>query len=358
MSADTRYFNSSRLMSASGKNKTNGVTRLDKKRTQAEKKNKMRQETVVIPQPQLLPNGGKPDFGHSSSRRKQKSSSGRHVSSSDSESRKRGEESNTQQVTEDLKQLFLKPEEASSKGKTKGSGEKSRKANQGRPATSPSSSENRASPTVARPAGFQSPDLHTAPICSPHQGPNPVGSPVFVGPGLYPPPSPSSAPQKTYQGVFGHTYGNYSLASPVPGPHFMAPQAPLMNPLYPQLPLPQLPIMYKALDIQQQQLQQQQQQQQQQQVMPGHPAQNYQQYHLQQPQQFNLPNLAIPYSLPVSASYCNDPPVTAVKPLEQGKPRKKTKEKNNATSTCFAGASFASSDPKVTNLPKPSFTKA
>ncbi|QLL33042.1 hypothetical protein HG536_0D05630 [Torulaspora globosa] len=346
MSTDTRYFNSSRLMSASGKNKTNGVTRLDKKRTQAEKKNKMRQETVVIPQPQLLPNGGKPDFGHSSSRRKQRSSSsGRHVSSSDPEARKSGEkQANTQQVTEDLKQLFLKPEDGSSKGKTKGSGEKSRKAKQGRPATSPSSSENRS-------VGFQSPDLHTAPIRSPLQGHNPVSSPVFVGPGLYPPPSPSSAPQKTYQGFLGHAYGNYSLASPAPGPHFMAPQAPLMNPLYPQLPLTQLPVMYKALDIQQQQ----------QQVMSGYPPQNYHHYqsqHPQHPQQFNLSNLGIPYSLPVSASYCNGSPVTAVKPLEQEKPRKKTKDKTNATNTCFAGASFASSDPKVTNLPKPSFTKA
>ncbi|QLQ80067.1 hypothetical protein HG537_0D00670 [Torulaspora globosa] len=347
MSTDTRYFNSSRLMTASSKNKTNGVTRLDKKRSQAEKKNKMRQETVVIPQPQLLPNGGKPDFGHSSSRRKQRNSSaGRHVSLPDSE-RKNGErELNTQQVTEDLKQLFLKPEDANLKGKTKGSGEKSRKAKQGRPATSPSSSENRANPSGT---GFQSPDLHTASICSPHQGHNPLGSPVFVGPGLYPPPSPSSAPQ----GLFGHTYGNYSVASPASGPHFMTPQAPLMNPLYPQLPLPQLPVMYKALDIQQQQLQQQQQQQQQ--VISD---QSYQHYHLQQQQQFNLPNMAVPYSLPLTASYCNGPPVTAVKPLEQEKPRKKNKDKTNGTSTCFAGASFASSDPKVTNLPKPSFTKA
>lgn len=364
MSTDTMYFNSSRLMSASSKNKTNSITRLDKKRTQAERKNKVRQETIdpSIPQPQVLPNGEKPDFGNSGSRRKQRqNSSNKRDSSSQYSSKLRNEDNDADKVAQSLKELFLQPEERiGAKNERKEKKEGSKRINStkmknpsldGKARTSSSSSSS--SFSVSSP-GKHSSASSTPPMyagsppaqvnnLSPNQYPNPVSSPLFMRPGLYPTQPPSSAPQQQLQhlGHVGYPYGNYSLTSPTVTPQFMKPQAPLINPIYPQVPLNQLPLMYKALDIQQQQQHQQYQQQQHQ--------QQYQQY--QQPQQ----QFQYQPTRPLSAAY---PPSVAPKsaePVTNVKRKKQSKSEGKRSSKSFAGASFASKDPKVHKLPKPSF---
>ncbi|SCV04628.1 LAME_0H19944g1_1 [Lachancea meyersii CBS 8951] len=69
MSTDTMYMNSSRRLPAAGRNKTSQLQKPEKKTTRNHRKNKTRQEgnpsddTVPLPQPQALPNGEKPNFG-------------------------------------------------------------------------------------------------------------------------------------------------------------------------------------------------------------------------------------------------------------------------------------------------------
>ncbi|CCE92185.1 Edc1p TDEL_0D06010 [Torulaspora delbrueckii] len=351
MSSDTKYFNSSRLMSASGKNKTNNIPRLDKKRAQADKKNKVRQETSDIPQMQTLPNGGKPDFGHSSSRRKKRQGSAEKRSSSAGS--KQNNQGETDKLTRDLKQLFIKPEDVKT---TKDLDNVKNGPKLGANASRSSSGSSNHS------SAQQPPHTSGAPVAvapDNYQNQNSVSSPLLMHPGLFPaPPLPSSAPQQPQMAPFGYPYGNYSLTSAV-APQFMTPQAPLVNPMYPQPPLAQLPLMYKALDIQQQQQHQQYQQSHQSnnQIQPQQFSQFQQPPHQPSPQFHHIPQ-TLPYLVPPMSSYPKSSESTAVKPLSIPEKPKTNYNQRNKTSTTFAGASFASSDPKVHKLPKPSFTKA
>lgn len=360
-------------MSASSKNKTNSITRLDKKRTQAERKTKVRQETIdpSIPQPQVLPNGEKPNFGNSGSRRKQRQNS----SNKQDSSKSRIEDNDADKVAQNLKQLFLQPEKHigtkdESKDKKEGSkgiNSTKKSSSEGKATTSPSSSSS--SFSVSSP-GKHSSAPSTPPICvgsppvqvnnlSSNQYPNPISSPLFMRPGLYPTPPPSSAPQHQPQhlGHVGYPYGNYSLTSPTVTPQFMKPQAPLMNPIYPQVPINQLPLMYKALDIQQQQQHQQYQQQhpQHQQYQQQHPQ--YQQQHHQQYQQHLQPQQQCQSypTRPLSAVNPTSIVPKSVEHVTNVERKKQSKNEGKRSSTSFAGASFASKDPKVHKLPKPSF---
>lgn len=379
MSTDTMYFNSSRLMSASSKNKTNSITRLDKKRTQAERKNKVRQETIdpSIPQPQVLPNGEKPDFGNSGSRRKQRqnsSTSNKQDSSSQYSSKLRNEDNDADQVAQSLKELFLQPEKRSgTKNERKEKKEGPKRINSTKTKNSSldakartSSSSSSSSFSVSSP-GKHSSASSTPPMyagsppaqvnnVSSNQYPNPVSSPLFMRPGLYPTQPPSSAPQHQPQhlGHVGYPYGNYSLTSPTVTPQFMKPQAPLINPMYPQVPLNQLPLMYQALDIQQQQQHQQYQHHQQQ---LQHQQYQQQQQHHQQYQQYQQPQQQFQYqpTRPLSAAYPASVVPKSAEPVTNVERKKQSKSEGKRSSKSFAGASFASKDPKVHKLPKPSF---
>ncbi|AHY79172.1 AQG_2a_G0018380.mRNA.1.CDS.1 [Saccharomyces cerevisiae] len=70
MSTDTMYFNSSRLLPSAGRNKTNNLikqkTRNNRARGNAAKNANNNNYITDIPPPQTLPNGQKPNFGHSS----------------------------------------------------------------------------------------------------------------------------------------------------------------------------------------------------------------------------------------------------------------------------------------------------
>lgn len=350
MSSDTKYFNSSRLMSASGKNKTSNIARLDKKRVQAEKKHKVRQEISDIPQTQTLPNGGKPDFGHSSSRRKKKH--GHSEKRSSSSGSKPNESGETDRLTKDLKELFIKPQNDQTRvGEIDyiKNDNKARETNLGSRSSSGTSSQT-LSPSMSANSPPKAPFMGGGPL-----GPMPENhlnsalgaSPLMMHPGLYPVPHPSTPQQQPHFAAFGYPYGNYSLSTGV-APQFMNPQTPLVNPMYPQPPLSQLPMMYKALDIQQQQQQ--------------HPQQNNNQYQHQQvhhiPQSQQQLSQSLPYLVPPMSSYPKSSETTAVKPLSRPDKPKTNYNHRNKTSTTFAGASFASSDPNVHKLPKPSFTKA
>lgn len=359
-------------MPASSKNKNNSVARLDKKSIQAAKKNKVRQETmdVSLPDPQILPNGEKPNFGNSKSRRKARDGlAPNRKSKNATKSKVAADETDAAEVTQHLKDMYLKSGEP--KPKPKNSRKRQEKRNSS--TTSVSSGADSSSADCARcdetsretPVSTLSaksvpqPTKQTSPpMTSPTQYSNSsVVSPLLMNPGLNaginvgiisarPPSSPVSQTQFQQQqqmqqpqqpGFAGYPYGNYSFASPFNAPQFMAPQTPLMNPMYPQPSLHQLPVMYRALDIQQHQMEQNYLQQAQ-----NHPYQSLPQNHQ--------------YPRPVSAPLGLD---KVPKVLESSAITGRSKPYENqphGSSKTFAGASFASKDPKVHKLPKPSFT--
>lgn len=373
MSTDTMYFNSSRLMSASSKNKTNSVPRLDKKRIQSERKNKVRQETIDIslPEPQVLPNGEKPDFGNSKSGRKQRqdSYSARKQKNTTTGSNKCVQEDksdHTAKVTQDLKDLFLKGEgerprtcnKKRNEKKQNGLGKTPQEAVRDvcKAKADPASNLVRpVSTPVSDSFSHSKHDISSSAI-SPTKFPdNPSLSPSFINQNSYPIlPSSSPVVQPQYQqnhhlhqqpmGFAGYPYGNYALTPPPNTPQFMAPQAPLMNPMYPQPPLNQLPMMYRALDIQQRQMEQQ---------YNLHQMQNHQ---YQPPPPLPPPvQQQKPYSRPLSAPYGMIEVPKLTEPTAVIGRSKPLENRTTGTSTSFAGASFASKDPKVHKLPKPSF---
>lgn len=67
------YFNSSRLLPSAGRNKTNNLikqkTRNNRARGNAAKNANNNNYITDIPPPQTLPNGQKPNFGHSSNKK-------------------------------------------------------------------------------------------------------------------------------------------------------------------------------------------------------------------------------------------------------------------------------------------------
>ncbi|CAI4061476.1 hypothetical protein SKDZ_07G0460 [Saccharomyces kudriavzevii ZP591] len=73
MSTDTMYFNSSRLLPSAGKNKTNNLIKQKPRNNRASgntaKNISNNTSTTDIPPPQTLPNGEKPNFGHSSNKK-------------------------------------------------------------------------------------------------------------------------------------------------------------------------------------------------------------------------------------------------------------------------------------------------
>ncbi|CAI4061823.1 hypothetical protein N7582_001973 [Saccharomyces uvarum] len=73
MSTDTMYFNSSRLLPSAGKNKTNNLIKHKPRKSRASentaKNINNNSFSTDIPPPQTLPNGEKPDFGHSSTKK-------------------------------------------------------------------------------------------------------------------------------------------------------------------------------------------------------------------------------------------------------------------------------------------------
>ncbi|CDF89771.1 ZYBA0S05-01332g1_1 [Zygosaccharomyces bailii CLIB 213] len=317
MSTDTMYLDRSRVLTAAGKNRTNNVARLDKKRIQAEKRNKSRQQTgSSIPKTQVLPNGAKPDFGNSGSSRRSK--------------KKGREENEAKDVTKSLKGLHLKD----------GMNQRTRQKN-GRNEARPNSASSSDSSSIT--VSSTPPTGHTSPITElvklPGQQAVPLMRPVSplgaVQPGIHympqiqpPCPFPQGLPvpplgaaigaplqvqsvglqplplQPTCFGAPGFPYANYAAGSSHPGPYFMNPQAPLVNPMYPQMPLP---------------------------VM-------------QSQTEHRAPVQAL------SHSQVAQPEVKTPRTSSRPTSSKKTKK-----STSFAGASFATKDPVINKLPKPSF---
>lgn len=322
MSTDTMYLDRSRMLTAPGKNRTNNVARLDKKRIQADKRCQSRQQAGTnIPKTQVLPNGAKPDFGNSGSSRRSK--------------KKDKEQNETKEATRSLRGRYLqdglqgqrnhtgkaRSDSMSSSGSTSNSNPMSLTPPTG--FASPISEAAKSPCQTAVPAmhpmssmGFVQPGIHSIPQGQPLQAmpqvlplPPPGVSPG-VSPGIplgLPLGAPLHAPPAglpLHPNGFGtpaFPYGSYAVGSSHPGPYFMNPQTPLVNPMYPQMPLPTM----------------------------------------QAPQETHMHLQS-----------------QTVEHTQIEKPRtasRATSAKKTQKSTSFAGASFATKDPMINKLPKPSF---
>ena len=124
------YFNSSRLLPSAGKNKTNNLIKQKTRNSRARGNaaNSMNDNSYItdIPPPQTLPNGEKPNFGHSSNKRlsfhQKKHSSPSSTSSTTSlgkknrqhnkETPRQGNKDETRLPSQNLKNLLLNQKKA------------------------------------------------------------------------------------------------------------------------------------------------------------------------------------------------------------------------------------------------------
>lgn len=318
-------MNSPHLLGASAKHtsRTNHMTKLDKKRTQhnekGSSKSKNGQIAISIPKTQVLPNGEKPDFGNSNPSRRSKNPT-----------QKKGGAKEQKDVTRGLRNLRL-PDE-----KTKSSRQQQQKERECRSAksqgTKPRSNSDTSSgldssitPTSSTPPTVPASPLEKPAVAVPPVAPLaasgvvPIPSPLTGLPNLMPnsvaqaplPPLAGVQPlpmQPPFFGGSGYPYGNYAVG-PMP---LMTPQAPspVANQMYPQMPVPimQMPIPQVNADMKAQTTMMQ-----------------------------TTTKTAKPATADISS--CSD-----------------SRRSTNTKPATFAGASFASKDPVINKLPKPSFT--
>lgn len=354
MSTDTMYFNSSRRLQAAGKNKTSQLQKPEKKQSRNKKKSQMRQDapaSETLPKPQTLPNGERPDFGNSSKKNKGM--------------KNYGNSGNTKKSGADV---AAQPKKNGTRGGVAGhvdpySG----------PTTPATSSVERSAVRQLTPQSM----VNASPGASPAVSPLPIASaapmtisPLPHQPGLYQQQhqqhqfqqnvfhnhqllnhqlSNVHQPQYPPQGYpMGLQQPNYALSSGGM-PYFTSPQAPLMGlppqqvPQYFGMPHPPPPMT----------------------IMPGHfphtppvlnttpPAQKY---------QGASPSVSAP-----PTAECSGPATTvpeeprslstdSASTTFSGNKRssKKSRAAAKLSSGGYAGASFATSLPSITNLPKPS----
>ncbi|KAM3160400.1 EDC1-like protein [Lachancea thermotolerans] len=355
MSTDTMYLNSSRRLPAAGKNKSSQLQKPEKKQTRSTRKNRTRQEASaaeVLPKPQTLPNGEKPDFGNSSK-----------------------------------KQYGRKNHESSSAPRPYEARESAQKKNRSKD-SSPSHVDTTPakSPSVLERSAVRQLTPQSVANASPVVSPLPLSmvapltiSPLPHQPGLYQQQHQQNQFQQNQyqqhqQFNAGYPYHHPQFSSlPLPAgahqpnyalstgamPYFTSPQAPLMGlpaqqaPPFFGMPHPPPPVT----------------------IMPGHfphtpPSLN----NVPPPQMFQ--QTFSPASAPTSISSSTEcsGPVTALpeEPRSSSatsnstssstgasgskKPSKKTRTSGKLGRGGYAGASFATSLPSITNLPKPSFT--
>lgn len=383
MSSDTMYFNSSRVLSVP--NKVNTPKKFDKKELQTQRKNKTRQEQSDqgIPEQQNMPNGQKPNFGNSNTRKNKNQMRGSphkeatsNLENASSSNIINGIE-NTELLTKTLKDMLLS--DVNSLGNNNmnfyNNNVEQIQRNGSKSITSPIPSQFISSPITT--PGMN--HLPLANIGSPAQVMLPLQqatnlSPMMIHPGLPPmpmmqgqmpmmyPPNQQMHPhqqmqmhphmpqyqQMQHQQMLPPAYGNYTLSTPLL-PQYMSPLSP-MNASINAPMQQQIPQTNDLLQNQQQQKQQYHQQQHHQQ----------QQYHQQQQQQHHQHQIG----LQKETTSLQKPLVTI--PADRvtnnignpGKNNKSKKYKNRGSSdnNSFAGASFTTNIPKLQNLPKPSFT--
>lgn len=315
MSTDTMYFNSSRLKQSAGKNKTNYLQKPDKRRHGSNKKNKVRQEgatgnDVPLPMPQALPNGEKPDFGNSSKKGNKNQGDRRPAS--------KKTDRDADKLSHDLQEMLSVTDTNRKKEVLPSKGE---------------SSVSNGSPQLLTPQSMPtsgvSPGVSPLPIFCP---PPLSVSPLPLHPGLYQHPYQQHAqqlhPQQSFNGpIPGYPYSgpqppNYALSS---GglPNFTTPQAALMNPM--QHPMNYFPV--------------------------PHPAMATQVPHAQ-PYNYNLPQN---HQIPSQGRTAPSSSGSSSSSKRSGSASKKQSNRKSSGSGGYAGASFATSVPEITNLPKPSF---
>ncbi|CAR31053.1 hypothetical protein ZYGR_0P03590 [Zygosaccharomyces rouxii] len=326
MSTDAMYMNSPHVLRASGKhtNRTSHVTKLDKQRIQqndkGSNKSKNGQVAISVPKTQVLPNGEKPDFGNSNSTRKSKNGT-----------QKKGGAKEQKDVTKGLRSLRL-PDEKTKSSRQQQQKEKetqSTKSQSSRPRSNSNASAGLNSSST--PISSTPPTVPTSPLEKPAAAiPNvtplmapgaiPVPPPLTGLPNLMPnsiphplPPPPTGVQPLPMQpplfGGPGYPYGNYAVR-PMP---YMNPQtpSPVVSQMYPQIPLPMM------------QMQMQ---------MPQVNSDTEAQTTMMQTTMMTAKPSA------TSTSSCSN-----------------SRRPTTTKSTSFAGASFASKDPVINKLPKPSF---
>lgn len=320
MSADAVCVSNPPVLKAPGRhgsNKTSHhVARLDKQRLQQSDKNsnksKNGQMPVNIPKTQVLPNGARPDFGNATSSKRVKNTG-----------QKKGGTKEQKDLTRGLKSLYL-PEETkgSNQPRKEGNGTKARSNSNASSGYNSNSTPASSTPPTVPTSPLEEP-VTTAPVATPVVTPGasipmpiPIPPSLSSVPGLMSNPMPTSTVpppagfqslplQPPFFGGPGYPYGNYAVGS-MP---YMNPQVlpPMVSQMYPQGPVPVM----------------------QTQVPPATSSDANTQI-----QMTPEPSVASPG---ISAS------------------RPNSKKCTNSKSTSFAGASFASKDPIINKLPKPSF---
>ncbi|CCF60333.1 hypothetical protein KAFR_0J02690 [Kazachstania africana CBS 2517] len=290
MSTDTMYINSSRLLPVHSKNKPSNNLNNHKKFIRAEKQSREKNETV--PLPQSLPNGEKPNFGHSNGKK----------------SKKKGK-AKEDELSASLKNLVLDKSQSTKKATKK-------------KLFSPKSNHQELDSTpIVQQQASKTPltTFLSSPINTPSSIPSQLLSPpVPMGPFSpsttrhpYPTSPPHILAQPNLSGaplpppfqMAGYPYiphANYSLASVPP---IMPQQMPVRNPMY----------------------------------LQPHPSQNI-------PNTHTSNNI----SLPSSSS-------STITSTKSKKKQNSNHSNSRCSSHSFAGASFANDTPQECNLPKPSF---
>lgn len=357
MSTDTMYFNSSRLMSTAGKNKSNYLQKPDKKLSNTSnivRKQQLKHDVTVpetLPQPQALPNGEKPNFGNASN--KKSNSKGQYKKNrGQNYHQKKNEDSSADDLTNDLKQLLSVSE-----------GEKER-ARESQKEKRPKSNATQKKypkedkPVDTRPAATkvgsdsQSGIPKTQQLMSPQV---PSISPLPLHPGLYQQP-----PLNSTQQCAGYPYGNkpfanqyqqpnYALTSNTL-PHLTTPAATLMNfPLQAMQPAPPTPPMHyhPQMNMSPHPIN----------VINGHIPHNYAPiYQPNYPTQVPMV-MAVPGLPPTSSGSVASNSNASTTPATSKRNKRKPSGGGGGSSSSggYAGASFTTHAPTITNLPKPSF---
>lgn len=315
MSTDAMYMTSPHVMGPSGKH-TGGMThvpKLDKQRTKrndkaSSQKSNNNQIAITIPSTQVLPNGEKPDFGNSTTSRRSKNST----------QRKGGANKEQKDVSKGLRSLRL------ADGKTKNAKEnRNNKSQNAKPESGPESSSESGPglhSNMTQISSTSSPTLLASSLEKPTAAATgfpvaPVVSPPLTGLSHVMPhsiPHPPLPPPTDVQhlrmqpppfGGAGYPYGNYAVA-PMPAMAF-----PVANQMYPQMPMPTMQMQIP-------------------QVNSGMKP---------QPTMMETTGAVKPSTTSVSSKNSD------------------SKQTTNTKATTFAGASFASKDPVINKLPKPSF---
>lgn len=332
MSTDTMYMNNPHILGESGKhsNRASHVARLNKQRTQHNDKgpvkSKNAQITTIIPKTQVLPNGEKPDFGNSTLSRKSKNPTQKKGGAKEHKDVTKGSKSqrfsneNTRKTSKHQQQR----EKESRITKDQSSKSQSSKTQNGKSRSSSDASSSldlneipvsSAAPTLPsspleKPVAAVTPVAPVVPLVASGAAPMPplplMGLPNFVPNSI---PQPPLAPvagvqplptQHPFVGNSRYPYGNSSV-DPIPLTNPLAP-SPVDNQMYSQIPMPmvQTPQVNANMEAQ-------------------------------------VATRAMKPDVRDNSIYSDSKRTTKTKPAT------------------FAGASFASKDPVINKLPKPSF---